>query len=153
MPAIVLSHRIIRWHRGVPSGVEFHTFDMAVVSAENALVNLNDARRIAMSLPEVTEEPHFEYTSFRVKGKIFATAPPDGGHLHIFVDDEDREPALLMDPGFIEKLLWGGKVRGLRVALRRAKMPVVARLLTKAWLRRAPKRLAATVRGPEQHEA
>ena len=45
-------------------------------------VNLNDARRIAMSLPEVTEEPHFEYTSFRVKGKIFATAPPDGANLH-----------------------------------------------------------------------
>jgi len=36
-------------------------------------------------MPEVTEEPHFAYTSFRVKGKIFATAPPDGEHLHIFV--------------------------------------------------------------------
>ena len=37
-----------------------------------------------------------------------------------------------MEPGVIEKLLWGGKVPGLRVALRRAKMPVVARLLKKA---------------------
>lgn len=27
-----------------------------------------------MKLPEATEEPHFEKTSFRVKGKIFATA-------------------------------------------------------------------------------
>jgi hypothetical protein len=113
-------------------------------------VNLDDARRIAMSLPEVTEEPHFAYTSFRVKGRIFATAPPDGGHLHIFVADEDREAALVMEPRFIEKLLWGGKVRGLRVALRRAKMPVVTRLLEKAWLRRAPKALAATVRASEQ---
>jgi hypothetical protein len=34
------------------------------------LVKLNDVRRFAMSLPEVTEEPHFAYTSFRVKGKI-----------------------------------------------------------------------------------
>jgi hypothetical protein len=110
-------------------------------------VNINDARRIAMSLPEVTEEPHFEYTSFRIRGKIFATAPPDGQYLHIFVEEEDREPALLTQPAFIEKLLWGGKVRGLRVALRKAKMSVVASLLKKAWLRRAPKKLAATMRG------
>jgi hypothetical protein len=124
--------------------------DRIVLSVENVLVNLNDARRIAMSLPEVTEEPHFEYTSFRVKGRIFATAPPDGAHLHIFVSDEDREPALFMEPEVIEKLLWGGKVCGLRVALRRAKMPMVARLLKKAWLRRAPKALAATVRASER---
>jgi hypothetical protein len=112
-------------------------------------MNLNDVRRIAISLPEVTEEPHFKYTSFRVKGKIFATAPPDGGHLHIFVTDEDRELALLIEPGFIEKLLWGGKVRGLRVALSKAKRPVVVSLLKKAWLHRAPKALAATVRASE----
>jgi hypothetical protein len=113
-------------------------------------MNLNDVRRIAISLPEVTEEPHFKYTSFRVKGKIFATAPPDGGHVHIFVADEDCDLALLMDPRFIEKLLWGGKVRGVRVALSRAKMAVVARLLKKAWLLRAPKALAAAVRASER---
>ena len=124
--------------------------DTIALWVENLPVNLNDARRIAMSLPGVTEEPHFEYTSFRVKGKIFATAPPDGEHLHIFIAEEEREPALLMDPGFIEKLLWGGKVRGVRVALRRAKMPVVARLLQMAWLHRAPKALAATLRASER---
>jgi hypothetical protein len=90
---------------------------------------------------------HFAYTSFRVKGRIFATAPPDGEHLHIFVADEDRETALVLAPGVIEKLWWDGKVRGLRVALPRAKMPLVAELLNKAWLRRAPKTLAATARG------
>jgi hypothetical protein len=110
------------------------------------LVKLDDVRHIAMSLPEVTEEPHFAYTSFRVKGKIFATAPPDGEHLHIFVAEEDRETALVLAPGVIEKLWWGGKVRGLRVALPRAKMPLIAELLKKAWLRKAPKVLAATVR-------
>jgi hypothetical protein len=113
------------------------------------LVNLKDARRIAMSLPQVTEEPHFDYTSFRVKGRIFATAPPDGDHLHIFVPEEDREPALRMEPAFIEKLLWGGKVRGLRIALRAAKRPMVARLLKRAWLLKAPKTLAAKVRASE----
>ncbi|MGC1523662.1 MAG: MmcQ/YjbR family DNA-binding protein [Steroidobacteraceae bacterium] len=108
-------------------------------------MKLNDARRIAMSLPEVTEEPHFAYTSFRVKGKIFATAPPNGEHLHIFVADEDRETALVLAPGVVEKLWWGGKVRGLRVALARASRPLVAELLNKAWSRRAPKALVEPI--------
>ena len=86
-------------------------------------VKLNDVRRIAMSLPEVTEEPHFASASFRVRGKIFATVPPDGEYLHIFVAEEDREPALVMAPGVIEKLWWGGKVRGLRVALQSQNAP------------------------------
>jgi hypothetical protein len=106
-------------------------------------MKLIDARRYAMSLPQVTEEPHFDYTSFRIKGKIFATAPPDGKHLHLFVADEDREPALALNPEFIEKLLWGGKVRGLRVALATAKPKVVKDLLSKAWLRKAPRKLAS----------
>jgi hypothetical protein len=102
---------------------------------------MNDVRRIAMSLPEVTEEPHFEYTSFRVKGKIFATAPPGGEHVHIFVAEEDREPVLMTAPDVCEKLLWGGKVRGLRVALGKAKKPLVTELVKKAWLHKAPKTL------------
>ncbi len=109
-------------------------------------MTLDQVRRTAMSLPEVTEEPHFEYTSFRVKGKIFATAPPSGEHLHVFVPEEDREPVLVREPDACEKLLWGGKVRGLRVALGKAKKPLVMELLKKAWLHRAPKTLAANLR-------
>jgi hypothetical protein len=109
-------------------------------------MKLIDARRIAMSFPEVTEEPHFEYTSFRVQGKIFATAPPGGEYLHVFVADEDRDGPLLMEPGAIEKLWWGGKVRGLRVTLHSARTPMVADLLKKAWLLKAPKALAAKLR-------
>lgn len=37
------------------------------------MVNVAELRIIALSFPEVTEEPHFEKTSFRVKKKIFAT--------------------------------------------------------------------------------
>jgi hypothetical protein len=101
-----------------------------------------DARRIALSLRDVTEEPHFAYTSFRVRSKIFATSPPGGEFLHVFVADEDREPALALHPEFLEKLLWGGKVRGLRVDLRKAKSPVVAELMRLAWMRKAPKKLS-----------
>jgi hypothetical protein len=104
-------------------------------------MKLADARRLAMSLPAVTEEPHFQFTSFRVKGKMIATAPPDGEFLHVFVADEDRDPAIALHPEFIEKLLWGGKVRGLKIQLARAKPKVVADLLRKVWTRKAPKSL------------
>lgn len=96
-----------------------------------------------MSLPEATEEPHFASTSFRVNGKIFATAPPGGAYLHVFVTEEERELALVMEPEFLEKLFWGGKVRGLRVVLPRAKQKVVAELLMRAWSRKAPKKLVS----------
>ena len=106
-------------------------------------MTIAQARRFALSLPEVTEEPHFEYTSFRVRGRIFATAPPDGKHLHVFVADEDLEIALALNPAFLEALHWGKKVVGLRVALAKAKPAVVENLLTRAWCRRAPKSLAS----------
>jgi hypothetical protein len=34
-------------------------------------MTLSQVRRFALSLPETTEEPHFDRTSFRVRGKIF----------------------------------------------------------------------------------
>ena len=95
-------------------------------------------RKFALSLPEAAEAPHFEYSSFRVRGKIFATIPPDGLHVHIFVGDEDREPALELHGEFAEKLLWGGKVVGLRVSLDKAEPGVVKTLLERAWRRKAP---------------
>lgn len=36
------------------------------------MITLDTLRHLALSLPETTEEPHFEKTSFRVKKKIFA---------------------------------------------------------------------------------
>ena len=104
-------------------------------------MKLEQARHIALSLPEATEAPHFNYASFRVAGKIFSTAPPEGTHLHVFVDEPQREAALAVEPGFLEKLHWGKQVVGLRVTLAKAKPKFVESLLRQAWARKAPKRL------------
>ncbi len=37
------------------------------------MVSIETFRKLALSFPETTEEPHFEKTSFRIKKKIFAT--------------------------------------------------------------------------------
>ncbi|MED5622109.1 MmcQ/YjbR family DNA-binding protein [Ideonella sp. BN130291] len=106
--------------------------------AERLLARL---RRFALALPEVTEEPHFDYASWRVRGKIFVTVPPDGQHMHVFAAEPHREPALAMHPHFLEKLTWGSKVVGLRVDLRQADPSVVEPLVLHAWEAKAPKRL------------
>ena len=104
-------------------------------------MNVAQVRRYALSLPDVHEEPHFEYSSFRVRGKIFVTVPPDGKHLHIFVGDDEREVALELHASFLETLVWGGKARGLRVRLTDATPSVVRQLVRAAWIRKAPKKL------------
>ena len=104
-------------------------------------MKIEAVRRHALSLPEVTQEPHFKFSSFRVRGKIFVTFPPDGLHLHVFVGDEIREPALAMHPEFCQKLTWGAKVVGLRIFLQKAKPSVVKQLLNLAWRAKAPKAL------------
>jgi hypothetical protein len=102
----------------------------------------DQARSIALALPEAIESPHFHMASFRVRGKIFATLPPEGDVLHIFLGEEDREVALALAPDFVEKLFWGERVSGVRVVLAKATVKTATELLRKAWLRKAPKSLA-----------
>jgi hypothetical protein len=106
-------------------------------------MKIDAVRRFALSLPEVTEQPHFHYASFRVKGKIFATVPPEGTLLHIFVGEPELEILPAAQPKAYEKLFWGKKVAGLRVTLAAAKPRDVEQLLRTAWLRKAPKKLAS----------
>ncbi len=97
-------------------------------------------RKHALSFDAVTEQPHHEFSSFRVHGRIFVTVPPAGDVIHVFVGEEDRERALAMYPEWTEKLLWGGKVVGLRIALRSAIPSAVKALVGRACETRARKR-------------
>lgn len=99
------------------------------------------ARQFALSLPGTSEEPHFELTSFRVRGKIFATAPPDASYLNLFVDPDEVTGYVAEDGTAFEPLHWGRQVRGLRVRLAAVTDPRVAELLDGAWRRKAPRRL------------
>ena len=88
-------------------------------------------------LPEVSADghdaarhdrsPHHRYTSFRVRGRIYATAPMEGGPLHVFVDEEDRDRMVVLYPRTYEKLGWGRKIVGLRVNLDKARPDDVGR--------------------------
>lgn len=104
-------------------------------------------QRHARSLAGVSEAPHFNTHSYRVGGRIFMTVPPGETHVHVFVPDEARIPAIAAYPAFIEKLVWGAKVVGLRVALDGADTRVVKALVTAAWQAKAAKRANARSKG------
>jgi hypothetical protein len=107
--------------------------------------DLSHARAFALSLPGTAEEPHFDMTSFRVRGKIFATATADETRLHVFVDESEVAATVAEHAGLhhaaFEPLLWGQRVRGLRITLMAAPDDRVRELLTEAWRRKAGPRL------------
>lgn len=114
-----------------------------LAGAAGLTMNLSRVRKLALALPEVTEEPHFHRTSFRVRGRIIATAVPGEPFLNMMLGEKDREPALAMYGETVEKLFWGSKVVGLRVDLGKATPELVTDLLRSAWCDKAPKSLVS----------
>ena len=102
-------------------------------------MKFSTARTFAMSLADVSEEPHHDYASFRVKGKIFVTVPPGEEFIHVFIPDEKRDEALELYGSFASRLLWGGKVVGVRLNLANADAAAVKKLVRDAWACKAPK--------------
>ncbi len=105
-------------------------------------VSAAGVRQLALALPEATEEPHHDLTSFRVRSKIFATMPPEGGRVHVFLPDDAVASYCAEFPVAVEELRWGKKLRGCRVILRHADRALVREMLTESWRRKAPKSLS-----------
>jgi hypothetical protein len=102
-------------------------------------VNLDDARSIALALPTTSEAPHHQRTSFRVAGKIFATALPGDGRLNVMVDEPEVRAAVERHP-WCRELWWGKRLTGVTVDLAEADPASVRELLEEAWRIRAPAR-------------
>jgi hypothetical protein len=108
-------------------------------------VRLDTVRKFALSLPETTEEPHFEKSSFRVKGKIFVTIPEDNRHLHVHVDPDEGRALIASQPTVFEEIVWGKRVVPgfVRINLDVAERGQVFELVEEAWRMKAPKRVLA----------
>lgn len=103
-------------------------------------MDLDDARHLALSLPNTHEEPHFELTSFRIGKKIFATAPVDGDHLRILVDEDEIRACVAEASDVFEEMWWGNRLSAVKVTLAQAEPERVAELLEESWRRKAPKK-------------
>ena len=73
------------------------------------MTTLARARKIALGLPEATEQDHHGMASFRVRGKIFATVPDDT-HLRVMVDEMEIRAAAAADPDACQELYWGKRL-------------------------------------------
>jgi hypothetical protein len=98
-------------------------------------------RKLALGFPQAVEQPHHDMTSFRVRGRIFATMPPGGGLLHVFLPDGEVASYCAEFPAAVEELWWGKKLSGCRVVLRHADGALVREMLAESWRRKAPKSL------------
>jgi len=116
-------------------------------------MRLDTARRFALSLPDTSEEPHFDMSSFRVHGKIFATVPPGGKHLHMHVDPAEGRALIEGSPATYEGIGRGTKIKSdwVRVNLPSADGAQVRELLEEAWRLKAPKRVL-TAFDAERHD-
>ena len=103
---------------------------------------MKDIRQIALSLPEAVEQPHFEKTSFRVRGKIFATLTPDGAQLWLKLPEEIKAALKESDPDAVLPLP-GAWDRGGSTLLEVGRMDPakLADLVRLAWRQVAPKKL------------
>lgn len=101
----------------------------------------SDVRRIALSLPEATEQDHHGMVSFRVQNKIFATVPDDE-HVRVMVSEPAILAAVTENPDVCEPFYWGRRLACVSVSTLAAPSALIRDLLTDAWLRKASKQLA-----------
>lgn len=104
------------------------------------MISREQARGLALALPEAVEHDHHGRPSFRIAGKIFATQW-DEDHMNVMLDEGGILTAVQDQPETCEEVWWGKRLAAVRVDLRRADAELLEDLLTDAWERKAPKRL------------
>ena len=100
----------------------------------------SDVRRLALAQPEATEEPHHERTSFRVRGKIFATFQPGSDAANLALPPELALEVVDRESG-VSPINWGSIKGWVRLDLADVREGLLEQLIPAAWSRVAPKRL------------
>jgi hypothetical protein len=103
-------------------------------------VSVEEARSLALALPETVEQDHHGRPSFRVGGKIFATLWTDE-RLNVMLDEDGVRTAIHAAPGACEEIWWGRRLTAAGVTLARVEASFLRELLADAWEQKAPRRL------------
>lgn len=111
------------------------------------MVTIDTFRKLALSFPEATEEPHFEKTSFRVKKKIFATYDDKNKNACIKLSEINQDVFSSTDRTVIYPVpnKWG-KQGWTLVELKKVRKDVFVDALTTAYCEVAPKKLSELIR-------
>jgi hypothetical protein len=103
-------------------------------------VTPDEARAMALALPEATEQDHHGKPSFRVSNKIFATLWTDT-QLNVMLDEHGIRAAIEEAPETCKPVYWGKRLAAVGVDLERATPQLLDDVLKEAWSLKAPKRL------------
>ena len=104
------------------------------------MVSREQARQLALALPEAVEQDHHGRPSFRVANRIFATQW-DADHMNVMLDEGGILTAVQREPETFDEVWWGKRLAAVRVDLGRVDPEALANLLEEAWEVKAPKRL------------
>jgi hypothetical protein len=109
------------------------------------MVTQAQVRKLALSFPEAVESSHFDQPDFRVRGKIFATLDVDGKRGTLKLAPELQ--AMVLDARgdvFSPAAGYWGRQGWTNYKVAKVELGELQGLMEEAWLRVAPKRLAAS---------
>ncbi len=111
------------------------------------MITLATLRKLALNLPEVTEEPHFEKISFRVKKKIFLTYDEAKKRACVKLSEIDQDVFVSIDKSTVFPVdnKWG-KQGWTFIDMNKTSNALFYDALTTAYCEVAPKKLADQVR-------
>lgn len=111
------------------------------------MIRIDTLKKIALSFPEVTEEPHFEKTSFKVRKKIFATYDDKNKIACIKLSEIEQSVFAAADKQSIFPVgnKWG-KQGWTLIEMKKVDKDLFIDALTTAYRQVAPKKLADQIR-------
>jgi hypothetical protein len=107
------------------------------------MMTAQEFRRLALGLPEVSEQSHMKHPDFRVQGKIFATLGPGEKWGMVKLTPEQQEAVTRAHPAVFQAFdgAWGRR-GATKVTFDAAVKSIVRPALVMAWRNTAPKRLS-----------
>lgn len=102
-------------------------------------------RRLCLSMPEAEERETWGEPTFRVRDRIFAMGSLDAKFVSLKASLDDQAGLVAMDPKTFAVAAYTGRYGWVRVKLAGVGPELGLRLVTNAWKRTAPRRLASTL--------
>ena len=107
------------------------------------MVSIETFSQLALSFEQVTEEPHFQKTSFRIKKKIFATLDTKAQKAVLKLSEIDQSVFCAFDKAVIYPVSGSWGRQGWTVIeLKKVKKTMLRDALTCAYRSVAPKQLS-----------
>ena len=101
-----------------------------------------EAKRIALELPETEESTWFRTPSVKVRGKSFVRLKEDGEDIVLMVDMLEREALMQAEPEVFHITPHYQDYPAMLVRLAAVDPAQLREQMIESWLRKAPKRLA-----------